>query len=408
MSTPHADVIDVAGVLRGLVRPLYLPSALYSVGVGAAIPAQVLVGLEVGLAAATVALVIAGSGVALIAGTWWGGPVVERLGERRALVVATVAGVLPVILLAGVLAAGLPGAGIAYALTLAAFNFCDGVWAVARQELMAVWVPAQVRGRAVNTYGASQRAGRLVGPFIAAVLIVAIGPIGGFVVFAVAVTIGLVALLAADEPAHMGESAPPTSGVSGDVRADVLASTRSAFWVVGLGILALAIVRAQQEVLLPLWASSAVGLTAATVSVAMGLSLALEMVLFYPAGWVLDRYGSLPVVVACLVVLSAGFALLALPGLFWVGLCLIGLGGGIGSGIVKTIGLQLAPRVGRPRFLGRWQALASAGAVLGPLVVAATGTVSLDIAVWATVVVGLSGAVWLATAGRRHLVPRST
>lgn len=68
---------SAGAVLRGLVRPLYLPSALYSVGVGAAIPAQVLVGVEAGLAPATVALLVAWSGVAMVVGSWAAGPVVD-------------------------------------------------------------------------------------------------------------------------------------------------------------------------------------------------------------------------------------------------------------------------------------------------------------------------------------------
>lgn len=395
-------------LLGSLVRPLYLPSALYSVGVGAAIPAQVLVGLHVGLDAPMVALLIAVSGAVMVAGTWVAGDVVEAVGERRALVLATTAGVLPVLLLGAILALHLPGAVAAYALVLAAFNLSDGVWGVARQELMAIWVPAHLRGRAVSTYGASQRAARLVGPFVAGGLILAVGPIGGFVVFALGSISGLVALLSAPAPRRVdaghrsverapGGPSPEPTATRGP------AAVRRAFWVVGVGILALGIVRIQQEVLLPLWSAEAMGMSAALVSVAMGVSLALEMVLFYPAGIVLDRWGSLPVVCACLLGLASGFALLLVPGAFWPALVLIGLGGGIGSGIVKTIGLELAPEVGRPRFLGRWMALTSAGVILAPLLVATLGGVSLAAAALATAGIGFLGAGWLALAGRRHL-----
>lgn len=401
---------SAGAVLRGLVRPLYLPSALYSVGVGAAIPAQVLVGVEAGLAPATVALLVAWSGVAMVVGSWAAGPVVDRFGECRALVVATAAGVIPVVLLCCLLWWRLPGVVVAYAVTLAAFNLSDGVWGVARQELMAAWVPPRMRGRAVNTYGASQRSGRLVGPFVGAALIAVMGPVAGFVVFALASVVGLTALLSAAEPPHPGSDGAPAGpshaeGVDGEGR-PLPRSARRAFWIVGAGVLALVIVRMQQEVLVPLWASEAMHLAPAAVSLAMGVLMTLEMVLFYPAGIVLDRIGSLPVICTCMVVVSAGFALLLVPGWFWPAICVIGLGGGIGSGIVKTIGIELAPEIGRPRFLGRWMALSSVGAVLGPLLVAATGRSSLGLAVGSTVLIGLGGAAWLAVAARPFLVAR--
>lgn len=385
-------------VLCGLVRPLYLPSAVYSVGVGAAIPAQVTVGLDVGLTASVVALLVACSGAAMIAGTWWAGTVVERFGERSALAGATALAVLSVVGLGVTLWTTSGGAVVAYVVALFGFNLSDGVWGVARQELMAQWVPPDARGRAVNTYGASQRVGRLFGPFLGAGLIVLVGPVGGFYVFALGAVAGCVVLLTAPVPPGVAPVAPASSR-GGRMPSGVW----RALWIVGLGVLALNVVRSHQEVLLPLWAAEEAGLDPARVSMAIGVSMALELVLFYPAGWVLDRYGVLPVLCTCLLALSGGFALLLVPGAFWPAAVVIGLGGGIGSGIVKTTGLQLAPEVGRPRFLGRWSALASAGVVVGPLMVAVAGRWSLGSAVAVSVTVGVVGAAWLATTSRELL-----
>lgn len=425
---PAAD--SARAVIGRLVRPLYLPSALYSVGTGAAIPAQVLVGLSIGLDAGAVALALTLSGVVMVAGTAATGPVVERWGERAALVGSTAAAVLAVAALVVAVAAG-TGQLPAYLVALAVFNLTDGVWGVARQELMAQWIPAAVRGRAVNTYGASQRVGRLVGPFVAGALILAVGPVAGFVVFAVAAVIGCVAILTAPAPVAPAPDGPlpqplPEAGRAPETAAAAAASSSvpsatpsrpaghpripagvwAGFWVVGLSVLALSVLRINQEVLLPLWAAGVVHLPDARVSFAMGVWMALELALFLPAGAALDRWGPLPVALTCLVGLTAGFALLLVPGGFWPAIVVLGLAGGTGSGIVKTLGLILAPAVGRPRFLGRWMALATVGTVVAPGLVALTQRASLTASVLVTVAVGLAGALWLATAGRRYLAPR--
>lgn len=131
--------------------------------------------------------------------------------------------------------------------------------------------------------------------------------------------------------------------------------------------------------------------------------MALELVLFLPAGYALDRWGVLPVGLTCLLGLTAGFGLLLVPGGFWPAIVLIGLAGGTGSGLVKTVGLVLAPSVGRPRFLGRWMALTTVGAVVAPLLVAVTQPVSLAASVLAVVVLGVAGAAWLSLRGRQFL-----
>lgn len=426
--TPTAPDDSARAVIGRLMRPLYVPSALYSVGTGAAIPAQVLVGLAVGLDAGQVAWALTASGVVMVTGTAATGSVVERWGERAALVGSTAVAVLCAAALVLAVATG-RGEVPAYLLVLAVFNLTDGVWGVARQELMAQWIPPAVRGRAVNTYGASQRVGRLVGPFLAGGLILWVGPVAGFVVFALAAVVACTAILAAPVPAGVeGRGAAATAPAPGAAATATPASDRpdtdaappgtpparpripsevwAGFWAVGLAVVALNLLRADQEVLLPLWAANVERLTDARVSFAMGVWMVLELVLFLPAGWVLDRWGTLPVALTCLVGLTAGFALLLLPGGFWPAVVLLGLAGGTGSGIVKTLGLVLAPEVGRPRFLGRWMALATSGMVLAPGLVAVTQQVSLTASVVVAVAVGVAGALWLAVVGPRYLAHR--
>jgi hypothetical protein len=71
----------------------------------------------------------------------------------------------------------------------------------------------------------------------------------------------------------------------------------------------------------------------------------------------------------------------------------IGLGNGIGSGIINTLGADAAPVLGRPTFLGVWRELADGGAALGPVLLS---TVTAIAGLASGIVV--SGAVGLAAA----------
>ena len=55
-----------------------------------------------------------------------------------------------------------------------------------------------------------------------------------------------------------------------------------------LGILVIGLARASRNVVVPLWADH-IGMTASEVSVLFGLGMGIEMLLFYPAGWIMDR-----------------------------------------------------------------------------------------------------------------------
>ena len=131
--------------------------------------------------------------------------------------------------------------------------------------------------------------------------------------------------------------------------------------------------RSVRNGLLPLWAES-VGISASTTSLIFALAACVDIVFFYPGGWVMDRYGR--AVVAVPVVLSVAVAALLLPltsaaaGVAAV-MVLIAVGNGLGSGIVMTLGADTAPVRGRSQYLGGWRLCGDIGNTGGPLLVSA-------------------------------------
>ena len=157
--------------------------------------------------------------------------------------------------------------------------------------------------------------------------------------------------------------------------------------------------------MIPLWAEG-IGLDAATTSLIYGLAGGIDMLVFYPAGKVMDRKGRNWVVVPSMVVM--GTALLAMPfthastSLLVVSLA-IGFGNGIGSGVLMTLGADYSPIVGRAHFLGLWRLMADLGSTGGPALLSAiTALVSLAGAIWCTGLIAFAAA-WVLW----HWIPRT-
>jgi MFS family permease len=120
----------------------------------------------------------------------------------------------------------------------------------------------------------------------------------------------------------------------------------------------------------------------------------------------MDRFGRVWVAVPSMVVLGVSVALVPLAQsaltLTIVGL-LMGIGTGMGSGLVMTLGADLAPPLQRPVFLGIWRVFADVGSGLGPFVIAGTTALAtLGVGIAAMGAVGLIGAGLLGVWVPRH------
>jgi MFS family permease len=93
------------------------------------------------------------------------------------------------------------------------------------------------------------------------------------------------------------------------------------------------------------------------------------MLVFYPAGRVMDHKGRRWVAVPSMLIM--GVALLLMPLTTGVATMLIaalaiGFGNGIGSGMIMTLGADHSPRHGRAHFLGVWRLMSDIGSSCGP------------------------------------------
>jgi MFS family permease len=361
---------------RDLITSAYLPAALYETGLGAITPVVALVAAQMGARLDQAALVVALVGVGQILGDVPAGALAARFGDRRAMLVAATVAALA--LSTSALAPTLPVLAVGVLLTGAA----SAVFHLARQSFLTEVTPVVNRARVLSTLGGVARIGAFLGPFLGAALLHVAGLRSVFwLAVGTTVLAGLVVLLAPDVEGRRGR--PRTRPVV--PTGTLLRRHARLLGTLGIAVVLVGAVRASRQVVLPLW-SEHLGLAPATTSLVFGLAGAVDMLLFYPAGKVMDRRGRLWVAVPSMLVL--GGSIVALPftssvATLSVVAMLMGFGNGIGSGILMTLGADVAPERGRAQFLGIWRVFQDSGAAAGPVLVsavAAAGSLALGIA----------------------------
>ncbi|MFJ1586847.1 MFS transporter [Streptomyces sp. NPDC088197] len=395
--------------LRSLIPAVFLPVLIFETGMGALAPVLALSGRALGASVGSAGLVLALLGVGQILGDVPAGALAARLGDRKAMLVAS-----------GVTAVTLSGCALArsvwqLAAAVTVTGASNAVFILARQSYLTEVVPTGLRARAMSTLGGMSRVGAFVGPFLGAAVLTRF-PVHDIYWLALLCTAVTVVVLLT-----VRDVADPAAGAvreTASVRS-VLRGHRRVFLTLGLAVLLVASVRATRQTVLPLWADH-LGLSPSSTSVVFGIAGLVDTLTFYPSGQVMDRAGRLWIAVPSMVVLGCAQAALPLThslASLTVVAMLMGFGNGIGSGILMTLGADVAPPRARSQFLGVWRLCADSGAAGGPLVVsaaAALGSLAAGIALMGAVGLAAAGALlrWVprysayATTGTRRLSTR--
>lgn len=412
------------GVLGRYGFMVYAPTTLFSFGEGAILPVLPLIASERG-ADAWLAALIAGCVVfGQVCGNLPGGWLAARAGERVTMIVSGW-----ICLAASVGIAFLPGI-----LPLAVAAFLLGIGAagfgIARHAFMTTRVPVAFRARALSLVGGTFRLGMFVGPFASAGLVALTGDqhsgvwiLGVSLLLVIAlVTFGRdperefqpVESDAAREPTpsvaesaageDTGEAITASIGTveGGAGRPSIwatIARYRGVLLTLGVAAASLSAVRGARLIVLPL-VGAAIGLDAPTISLVVGISGGIEFALFYASGQVMDRFGRLWGALPPMVIMGIAFLAIALtqgvataPIWYSAFAMLIGVGNGLSSGVLLTLGADTAPRDEPAPYLGAWRTITDAGGALTPLIVSGlTAAFSLAIATGAIGLLALLGA----------------
>ena len=392
--------------MRSVVLGAFVPTFVFDVGAGAMLPVVAPTAVGLGASLATAGAVAALLPVGQIVADIPAGAFAARVGDRRAMLVAGV-----VAAVAFTVAAWAPHL-LAFALATAALGAAAAVFNLARHSYLTEITPPLQRARVLSTLGGVHRIGQFVGPFVGA-LVIHGGDLRGVYLLGTAAALAATLVLAVvrEDPTATGGRPPGRGGLGEDARphrtlVGLVREHAPLLRTLGTGVLLVAAVRGARQTVIPLWGEH-LGLDPAVTSVIFGVAGGVDMLLFYPAGKVMDRLGRLWVGVPAMLVMGVAMLLLPLThsatSLAVVG-GLLGLGNGMSSGILMTLGSDVAPPDDRARFLGLWRVLQDSGTAAGPLILSAGAALgSLAAGIWAAAALGPTAATALA-----RWVPRWT
>lgn len=372
---------------QSLLLSIYIPSFLLAIGQQAImllLPLHILQ-LQGSMGLAAVIVGLRGLGMMLV--DIPAGMLTTRFGDRNAMLGALAANLVTVLAFAFV------HDFVALMIITVLYGVGSGAWLTARLSYVADACSPAIRGRAIAALAGIRRGGTLIGPALGGFLAQVYGYAAAFMMTGVLVVIAiiLIALFAGQGAHHEKDTTPHLDRLLG-----VLSSNSGAFMTAGMGALTIMLVRAARQLLIPLF-GAAIGINAAAIGLIYSLSMVVDLMMFYPAGMIMDKRGRRHAAIPCVGLLALSLALLPLTGNF-IELLLVallaGLGNGLGTGVVMTIGTDLAPLHRRGEFLGVWRLLSDLGSTGAPLLIGGlTKLCTLAAATFSAAGIGVAGLI---------------
>lgn len=368
---------------------VYLPTMLLALGQGALLATLPLYAHELGLGYTMIAVVSAAAAIGTLLTDVPAGAAIHRIGLRRSMFIGTAlvaASSFPLVLdlTPGPIIALRVLAGIGTAL-----------WGLSRHSFIATAIPVATRGQAIATFGGVNRIGIFGGPALGGAIATVWGLQASFVLTGVMSVLALITVAYALPKTD--ETAPRARGGSRKrwqlVRRTMGANKRD-LTAAGIAQLFAQMIRQGRQLLIPLIGANVIGLSAAQIGLVMTISAVVDMSMFFPAGYLMDRYGRKFATVPSFFIMGIGLALLPFATSFAtmvaIGI-LIGFGNGLGSGSMMTLGADLAPEGATGEFLGIWRLIGDVGMVTGPLLVGIIAA-NLDLS-GSAIVLGVAGII---------------
>jgi len=346
-----------------LVLAVYLPSGLISVCQGMMIPVLPIFTRTFDASYGVVGLVLAAEAVGQICGNIPVGTVLRRVGRNNTLRIGVV------IVLTTVFALYWSQT----VLEVVCLRFLTGVghaiWNVSRMAYLAEETVSQNRGRAIATFGGVGRMGGFIGPGIGGLVAAYWGIRAPFIAYAIiGVVVVLIVLFGLGPDKPVADRPDAKTFRMWDVFREKLSILTKA----GTGQFLAQTVRSGRAVIVPLYGADIIGLGVDQIGFILSAASFVDMSLFYPAGLIMDRFGRKFAIVPSFLVQALGLAVVPFTGGFIslaAATCVIGIGNGLSSGSMMTLGADLAPEEDVGDFLGVWRLIGDGGRMGSPVVV---------------------------------------
>ena len=381
--------------LRALGFSVYLPSSLMAVAQMALLVVLPLYVLDLGQGLSAAALVFAMRGLGSVVVNVPASLVIERHGYKAGMLLGNG------LMAAGAVVIAQSASPVVLALATLAFGAGAGTWLLARLACITERVSTHQRGKAMAGLAALQRVGLLLGPLLGGLGAEQLGFRAVFLAIAAAavVTLSLVWMVASPASPEGRAAGAETGGPAAAMLLLVprmLGRHRRVFLGAGVFAFCLQLVREQRRLLVVLWGTR-VGIDPEAIGLIVSVAATVDLAMAPVAGLVMDRWGRRAAGVGSIVTLGTAMGLLPLTGSAATFVCaalLAGIGNGLGSGILLTLGADLAPAGERSRFLGVWRLVGDCGVLAGPLLTSAVASLPAALALTWLIGVAGGGVLW--------------
>jgi MFS family permease len=369
---------------RSLALPVYLPSLLFEAALSSLLPILPASATEYGVDLAAAGAVTAAAMLGTLLFELPASTIVNRLGERTSMIVATV-----IAALFGFL--GFLNLGYWPLLFIAmGFGAMFSLFGLSRHSLLAAQVPVSHRAKSMSLLGGSFRGGAALGPILGSL---AVAQFGTEAAYLVASALCLVAMVAVTSVPKNRLQSPP-SGQHGNVW-EVAKRERAKLLTLGMASAIISAGRTIRMIGLPLLAIQ-LGIDPATASLIFGVTGVIDFALFYASGLIMSRWGkfwsSVPTLLALGISYLFAFMVTDLNS-FWILAAVTALANAASAGINMVLGADLAPDGARSEFLAAFRIMTSGGVVLAPLMITTlTALIALPAALAITGLLNFYGA----------------
>ena len=337
------------------------------------------------------------------------GILINRFGLQRTMISGVILfGISSII-------AGLSGSFsiLLFSRLLAGASFA--LWSISRHAYIASVVPNESRGKALSLFGGLGRIATIIGPLMGGILAEFISIRSPFFFQGIIAFITLILIIRTSVNYELTQR-KTTDGYLGDFKNTFL-DHKNAYLTAGIAAISLQFLRASREIVIPLWGDN-IGLRKDEIGYITTLSFAVDSMMFPIAGYIMDKFGRRFTGIPAFMIL--GFSLLLIgtidsPLLFLTGYStliiasiLSGIGNGISSGLVLTLGSDLSPPDNKGGFLGIWRLISDGGGAAGPTVMGiVANSFSLAIASYSSGFIALIGIFFLRFLVKETLVKKT-
>ena len=138
-----------------------------------------------------------------------------------------------------------------------------------------------------------------------------------------------------------------------------------------VAIISLGLVRQGRQLILPLWGAH-LGMSVDEIGYVIGAASGVDMLMFLPVGYVLDKWGRKWMAVPSCMLVAIGLFLIPISDNLWTFSAIAiftGFANGLGSGAMMTLGADLAPPKYSGEFLGIWKLLGDTSSSAAPILI---------------------------------------